>query len=207
MTDKHIKIEGMTTKLTKAAVKREGGKDEPKETIAYLTFTTVLSTDTLNEFGLSDIARDKRFKMGEEIVLSEVKQGYQGRIDLTVALFAPVTGEVKPLVYLMASMKKMTLTGETFGFTVSYLIDGDDDWIKFGKIFQEYIGVEMDVTAMPDDRGKQGKFTDEVIQKVIEDAPAELGKTLKEGESLTISTPGREPVTVKGKKKSKRGGK
>ena len=198
-TDKHIKIESMTAKLTKAAVKREGVRDEPKETVVYLTFATVLSSDTLKAFGLSDIAGDVRLKSGEEIVLNEMRQGYQGRIDLTVALYAPVTGEVDPLIYSMASMQKMTLTRDVFGFQVSYLIDGDEDWMKFGKIFQEYIGLDMDVTAMPDDRGKQ----EPLINKVIDDAPAELGKTLKEGESLTLSTKGRKPVTVEGKKKTR----
>lgn len=198
--DKHIRIGSMNATLSKAAVKREGGKDEPKETIAYLTFTTVLSADTLEEFGLSDIARDIRFKPNEEIVLSELRQGYQGSIDLTVSLIAPVTAEAQVLVYSMATMKKMTLTKDVFGFQVAYLIDGDESWKKFGKIFQDYVGMEMDVTAQPDDRGKQEKFTDKVINGVLDVAPTELGKTLKEGESLTISTKGRKPVTVKGKK-------
>ena len=192
--NKRISIESMSAKLSKVTVKLESvGKDEPRESHAYLTFSTVLPADMLEAFDLTDIAKDTRLKPGEEVVLSNLQQGYENAIALTVSATAPVTGVVRELIDAVAAMEKMTLSGEIFSFTVSHLVFGDEDWITFGKMFSEYIGADMDVTARPDDRGKQ--------EPLMRADVSGLGSSIEEGNTLTIATPGRKPVTVKGTKR------
>ena len=198
MTDKQVTIESMDATLSKATVRREGAKDEPKRAMAYLTFATVLTRAQLVEFGLSDIAHDPRFKMGEEIVLSPLRQGLQGTITLTVCSIIPVTGEVEPIVESPGMLTKMTLTGEIFGVEVSYPVTDNDGWVTFGDMFTNLIGQDMKITATPDNRGKQ----ESLINKVMDQVDA-LGENLDEGDSMTFVTGDKEPVTVPGKKKRK----
>ena len=198
--EKHIEIKSMSVCLMKVGVKREGPKDHPKRPIAYLTFETALSEEMLNRFGLLDITKDPRFKMGEEIVLSEMKQGYMGFIDLVVAMIQPVTGEAKVLVESVGKMEKMTLSGEIFGFTISYPITEPDEWKVFGILFQDLIGLWLEVTATPDKRGKQEPLLDEEKLKKI---GTDLVNDLPEDTTLTMKVPGKESVSVKGKKKAK----
>ena len=197
MTDKQVTIESMDATLSKAAVKREGAKDEPKRAMAYLTFATLLTRAQLVEFGLSDIAHDPRFKMGEEIVLSPLRQGLQGTITLTVCTIVPVTGEVKPIVESPGMLTKMTLTGEVFGVEVSYPVTDHEGWITFGDMFTNLIGQDMKITAMPDNRGKQEPLIKQAINKAVN----AIGENLHEDESVTFVTGERSPVTVQGKKK------
>ena len=196
MTDKQVTIESMDATLSKATVRREGAKDEPKRAMAYLTFATVLTRAQLVEFGLSDIAHDPRFKMGEEIVLSPLRQGLQGTITLTVCTIVPVTGEIQPIVESPGMLTKMTLTGEIFGVEVSYPVTDNDGWVTFGDMFTNLIGQDMKITATPDNRGKQ----ESLINKVMDQVDA-LGENLDEGDSMTFVTGDKEPVTVPGKKK------
>ena len=197
MTDKQVTIESMDVTLSKATVRREGAKDEPKRAMAYLTFATLLTRAQLVEFGLSDIAHDPRFKMGEEIVLSPLRQGLQGTITLTVCTIVPVTGEVKPIVESPGMLTKMTLTGEVFGVEVSYPVTDNDGWVTFGDMFTNLIGQDMKITAMPDNRGKQEPLIKQAINKAVN----AIGENLHEDESVTFVTGERSPVTVQGKKK------
>ena len=198
--EKHVEINSMSVILAKVGVKLEGPKDHPKKPIAYLTFSTILPDETLKRFGLLDITKDPRFKMGEEIVLSEMKQGYQGYVNLAAAMIQTVTGEAKVLVVSIGRMEKMTLSGEIFRFTICYPITEPDEWKVFGVLFENLIGTELEVTATPDKRGEQELLLDEKrLEKIGED----LAGSIPEDTTLTMKVPGKEPVSVKGKKKAK----
>lgn len=207
--EKQVVIDSMDVYLSKVTVKREGPKDLPKIATAYLTFSTPLPKEKLIEFGLSDIATDPRFKLGEEIILSEMRQGLHGTIDLTVCMVQPVSGEAKSLIESPGRLTKMTLTGSVFGFEVGYTLFDDSDWKCFGVIFTDCIGLPMVVTTKPDNRGKQEHFKQEQVDRVavdghVEEAGKKLGDSLSEGESIEFKSPKTgKPVTIKGKKKRK----
>lgn len=197
--EKQVVIDSMDVTLVKVTVKREGKRDELKEAMAYLTFDTVLTDKMLTAFGLSDIARDPRFKMGEEIILSQAKQGLHGTIDLLVSFIGPLTGQVKPLIESGGMLTEMSLMGEVFSVEVSYLLLEDEDWTVFGNIFTNLINADMKITAKPDNRGKQ----EPLIVKLADDARKTIGENLNEDESITFQSGDNTPVTVKGKKKKK----